>query len=78
MFGAMLKTSVFYWSAIAYCAMSQISLINDLYTLKTGNKLVNLPFNTIAELYLKASSALFVLLGMRVGMRKIASLVQTK
>lgn len=78
MLGAMVQTSVFYWSAIIYCGMSQISFINDFYTLKTGNKLVNLPFKAIGELYLKTSSVFLILLAMRTGIRRLGTLVQTK
>jgi hypothetical protein len=47
MVGALAHSQFFYWSAIFYCIMSQFSMINDLYTLKTGNKLVNSSFKSI-------------------------------
>jgi len=47
-FGSLMPTSFFYWSSIGYCFLSQLSLLNDLFTLKTGNKLISYPFKSLS------------------------------
>ena len=68
----------FYYSTIAYALFSQLSLFNDFYTIKTGNKLVNLPYNSLSELYLKVSVVLLVAFSLKAGVNKLINMAQTK
>ena len=76
--GTFVNPAFFYWSAIFYSSLSQLSIINDLYTLKTGNQIVDLHSKTIGELYLKVSAVMLLVFGIRTGLRRLQDMVQTK
>lgn len=45
--GTCFAPTFFYLSIIAYSLQSQISLINDIWMLKRGTYLINIPFSKI-------------------------------
>jgi hypothetical protein len=76
--GSFVHMPFFYYSTIAYCLFSQLSLVNDLYTIKTGKKLFNLPYTSISQLYLKISCVLLLAFSMKAGITKLINMAETK
>lgn len=76
--GSFVYMPFFYYSTIGYALFSQLSLINDFYTIKTGKKLANLPYTSISELYLKVSVVLLLAFSMKAGVNKLVNMAQTK
>lgn len=76
--GSIAYMPFFYYSIIGYAIFSQFSLINDLYTIKTGKQMTNLPYTSISELYLKVSTVLLLAFAFKSGVKKLINMTETK
>ena len=68
----------FFHSLMFYFLQSQLSLINDFWTLRKGKNLIKFPFEKISQLYLIASSTFCVLAMLKYGMNKWTKSFVTK
>lgn len=53
LFGAIFNFNLFYRIATTYWIFSQLTIVNDIYTLKTSHRLIQIDFRVINDIYTK-------------------------